>query len=121
MKNIKKLKHWSLKDVLIEKYRLRDFEAVALADFLSKMLKWESKDRDTAQDMLNHHWLKMIPNYNTKMSKQECREYKKANNYSVSSSRDSDVKISEGGISENNQKVVLEKKDEEEVKEGQKL
>ena len=48
MKNIKKLKYWSLKDVLIEKYRLRDFEAVAFADFLSKMLKWESKDRASA-------------------------------------------------------------------------
>lgn len=48
MKNIKKLKYWGLKDVLIEKYRLRDFEAIALADFLQKMLKWEPKDRATA-------------------------------------------------------------------------
>ena len=58
--------------------------------------------------MLNHHWLKMIPNYNTKMSKTECREYKKANKYSVSSSRESDVKLSDGGISDNNLKAGLD-------------
>lgn len=38
LKNIKDLKFWNLKSVLIEKYRLRDFEAEALADFLLKML-----------------------------------------------------------------------------------
>jgi serine/threonine-protein kinase SRPK3 len=42
------LKFWGLKDVLIEKYRLRDYEATALSDFLLTMLKWEPKDRATA-------------------------------------------------------------------------
>lgn len=44
LRNIKKLKHWGLYDVLIEKYRLRDFEARGLSDFLLKILKWEPKD-----------------------------------------------------------------------------
>jgi len=48
---------------------LKEFEATALADFLDKMLKWEPKDRASAQEMLNHHWLKMMPNYDTKMSR----------------------------------------------------
>jgi len=25
--------------------------------------------------MLNHYWLKMVPNYNTKMTRQEAREF----------------------------------------------
>lgn len=91
LKNIKKLKFWKLYDVLIEKYRLRDLEAKGLADFLLKMLKWDPKDRASASEMLNHYWLKMIPNYNTKMGRMECREYKKANNYSVSASKDSNL------------------------------
>ena len=48
MRNIKKLKFWRLYDVLIEKYRMRELEARALADFLEKILKWEPKDRPTA-------------------------------------------------------------------------
>jgi serine/threonine-protein kinase SRPK3 len=40
LKRIKKLKFWGLKDVLIQKYRMYELEAIALADFLSKMLKW---------------------------------------------------------------------------------
>eukprot|EP00347_Sterkiella_histriomuscorum_P011240 403373209 len=88
LKNIKKLKYWSLRDVLIEKYRLRDFEATALADFLNKMLKWDPKDRATAQEMMNHHWLKMMPNYSTKMGRSELREFKRVYKYSdVSSSK----------------------------------
>ena len=90
LKNIKDLKFWNLKSVLIEKYRLRDFEAEALADFLLKMLQWDPKKRATAQQMLNHHWLKMIPNYNTKMSRREKKEYLRVHKYSVSSSKKSE-------------------------------
>jgi serine/threonine protein kinase len=80
----------------VEKYRLREAEALALSDFLLKMIKWEPKDRATAQEMLNHQWLKMIPNYNTKMSRQELREFKKVHNYSnMSSSSKSDKPVDE--------------------------
>jgi hypothetical protein len=48
MKNITKFKPWTIYDVLIEKYRLREFEARGLADFLGTILKWEPKDRPTA-------------------------------------------------------------------------
>jgi serine/threonine protein kinase len=65
---------------------MRDFEAVAFADFLGKILKWHPKDRPKAQDMLNHYWLKMIPNYNSVMSRRELKEYLKVHNYSVSPS-----------------------------------
>ncbi|CDW77938.1 serine threonine protein kinase [Stylonychia lemnae] len=91
LKNIKKLKYWGLRDVLIEKYRLREFEATELTDFLMKMLKWEPKDRATAQEMLQHPWLKMMPNYSTKMSRRELREFKRVNKYSqISDSTNSD-------------------------------
>lgn len=90
LKNIKKLKFWPLYDVLIEKYRLRDFEAKSLSDFLLKMIRWEPKDRASAQEMLNHHWLKMIPNYNCRMGRMETKEFKKVNKYSVSSSKESE-------------------------------
>lgn len=28
-------------------------------DFVSRMLKWQPKDRSTAKDLLNHPWLRM--------------------------------------------------------------
>lgn len=54
--------------------------------------------------MLDHYWLKMIPNYGTKMSRPELREFKKVHKYSnISTSRDeSNVdKLSDGRISDN--------------------
>ena len=59
----------------------------------------------------------MIPNYNTKMSKVECREYKKVNNYSVSSSRESGLQISEGGISQEPERKPKKQTNAEEDKE----
>jgi hypothetical protein len=62
--------------VLVEKYRVRDFEAKAMCDFLLPMLRWEPKDRKPAHELLNHYWFKMIPNYGTTVSKRELREFK---------------------------------------------
>lgn len=31
--------------------------------------------------MLSHYWLKMVPNYDTKMSRSELKEYKKINKF----------------------------------------
>ena len=61
-----------------------------MADFLTKILKWEPKDRPSAEEMLQHSWLKMRPNYHTHMSRRELREFKKCKGYSVSPSRKSD-------------------------------
>jgi serine/threonine protein kinase len=54
---------------------MRETEARGLSDFLSKMLAWEPKDRASASELLDHYWLKMIPNYNTHMSLEELNEY----------------------------------------------
>lgn len=85
-KNIKKLKMWPLYDVLIEKYRFRELEARLFSDFLLRILKWEPKDRPSAQEMLQHPWLKMIPHQDWKFSRRELREFKKVNGYKVSPS-----------------------------------
>jgi serine/threonine protein kinase len=46
------------------------------ADFLQKILKWELKDRATAQELLDHPWLSMPDDYNYKMSDLEYKKYK---------------------------------------------
>lgn len=103
---------------MIEKYRMREFEARGLSDFLLKILKWEPKDRPTAQEMMNHYWLKMIPNYNTKMTRKELREYKKTLNMSVSSSEESNnIDQLSDKLSDNKFEGKKEMKGEEEVKE----
>lgn len=43
-------------------------EALPLADFLMKMLSWYPEQRATAQQMLDHPWLKMSKNYDVKMT-----------------------------------------------------
>jgi serine/threonine-protein kinase SRPK3 len=93
-------------DVLVDKYRLRDLEARGLTDFLSKSMTWDPKDRWTAAQLLDHYWLKMIPNYNTHMSRGELREYKRVNRMECSpspeSGDDSNVdQLSDSGFSEN--------------------
>ena len=51
-KRIKGLRHFPLKRLLTDKYRLKTHEAEELADFLLQMLKWYPHDRATAQEML---------------------------------------------------------------------
>lgn len=72
---------------MIEKYRMKELEAQYLADFLGKILKWEPKDRPSAREMLKHPWLKMAPQFDTKISRRESREYRRVNGYVVSPSR----------------------------------
>lgn len=47
-----------------------------LADFLLPMLKWLPKDRASAQQMLDHPWLKMPDDYNFKMDDLEYKKFK---------------------------------------------
>lgn len=55
----------------MEKYRIKEDEAVALADFLIPMLTWYPEERATAQRMLDHPWLDMAANYEYKYSDRE--------------------------------------------------
>ena len=75
-KNIHGLKHVPLKKLLIDKYRLKPVEAEQFADFILPMIQWYPKDRASAQKMLDHPWLKMPDDYNTKMDDLEYKKYK---------------------------------------------
>lgn len=79
LKNISKLHPWSMYNVLLEKYRLKDSEARSLSDFLMSMLKWKPKDRWSARQMLDHPWMKESEDYNVWMSKSHLREFKLVN------------------------------------------
>jgi serine/threonine protein kinase len=48
LKRISGLNYWPLKKVLMEKYRIKETEAVAFAEFLVPMLSWYPEDRATA-------------------------------------------------------------------------
>lgn len=57
LRHITRLRHWSLADVLHEKYSFRYEQAQELASFLMPMLRYEH--RASAQEMLNHRWLRI--------------------------------------------------------------
>ena len=80
LKRIKKLKPWPLQDVLIEKYNMKYGEALFLSRFLNRMLAWRPKDRASAYKLLDDPWLKMAPEYSTRMSRPYHSEYMHANN-----------------------------------------
>ena len=84
-----------------------------LSDFLGKILQWEPKDRPSAQEMLGHPWLKMIPRYETKKSRKECREYRKLHGYQVSASKKSSSSEEEGEVSSSSEES---KRQDEEAK-----
>lgn len=65
------LKHFPLVRLLTDKYRLQPEEAQGLADFMLPMLAWRPSDRPSAQQMLDHPWLKMPDEYDYRMSEME--------------------------------------------------
>jgi serine/threonine-protein kinase SRPK3 len=75
-KKIQGLQFFPLKKLLIDKYRLKIVEADRLADFLLRILKWNLKDRASAQELLDHDWLSMPDEYNYKMTDLEYKKYK---------------------------------------------
>lgn len=88
--------------MFIKKFRFRETEARGLSDFLGQCLQWEPKDRPSAAKLLDHYWLKMIPNYNTQMDPDEFREYKDIHKMASPPRKSSNVdELSEGGISDN--------------------
>lgn len=60
LRNIKNLKSWPLRDVLLEKYKFLDYEAEEIADFLRGMLVTEPERRATAKECLDHPWIQDI-------------------------------------------------------------
>ena len=71
LRRIRGLNYWPLHRVLNEKYRFREEESKLLADFLLCMLTWYPDKRATAQEMLDHPWLKMARNDDYRMHDEE--------------------------------------------------
>jgi hypothetical protein len=71
LRRIRGLNYWPLHRVLTEKYRFIREEAEPLADFLQKLLIWYPDRRATAQEALDHPWLKMPRNDNFKMEEEK--------------------------------------------------
>ncbi|KAG7121210.1 Serine/threonine-protein kinase SRPK like [Verticillium longisporum] len=57
LRNIHRLRHWALSDVLREKYHFREEEAKRIADFLGPMLELVPEKRANAGGMAGHAWL----------------------------------------------------------------
>jgi serine/threonine-protein kinase SRPK3 len=74
-RRIHDLKRMDLEKLLIYRYQLVPHEAKVLSDFLLRILKWDPKDRPTAQQMLEHEWFRMDDNYKCKMSEMESKLY----------------------------------------------
>lgn len=71
LRRISGLNFWPLKKVLVEKYRIKEDEAMSLADFLLPMLSWNHETRASAYEMLQHPWLQKEDNYDFKYTDRE--------------------------------------------------
>jgi len=60
LRKIKSLKMWTLLEVLCEKYKFSEADAQAATDFMLPMLHMSARQRATAQQMLEHPWIKNI-------------------------------------------------------------
>ncbi|KAJ0392451.1 hypothetical protein P43SY_009592 [Pythium insidiosum] len=58
LKRIRELKFWNLEQVLVEKYRFGAADARELASFLEPMLRYDPARRATAEQCLEHAWLR---------------------------------------------------------------
>ncbi|KAL2758314.1 hypothetical protein ACRALDRAFT_1030062 [Sodiomyces alcalophilus JCM 7366] len=61
LRNIHRLRHWALPDVLREKYHFKEAEARQIADFLTPMLELVPDRRANAGGMAGHDWLRDTP------------------------------------------------------------
>ena len=59
LNRIPKLQNWSLKDVMIAKYRYNEDQAEFFQDFMYPMLTCYPERRTLSQDLLRHTWLKV--------------------------------------------------------------
>lgn len=74
LRRIRGLNYWPLHKVLREKYRFKQDEAKAFADFLAPMLEWDPEKRASAQTMLSHPWLNMESNYDSRLTPEELQQ-----------------------------------------------
>lgn len=74
-RRIKDFKQVDLQKLLIYRYHFKPREAEMLSDLLLKILKWDPKDRPTAEKMLKHPWFEMPDDYNYKMTEMELKLY----------------------------------------------
>jgi len=58
LRNIRRLRYWSLENVLKDKYRFSSQDAYDVSEFLLPMLKFSPSSRCTARDALNHQFLR---------------------------------------------------------------
>lgn len=61
LRNIHRLRHWALPDVLREKYHFKDDEGRRIADFLLPLLELVPEKRANAGGMASHAWLEDTP------------------------------------------------------------
>ncbi len=61
LRNIHRLRHWALPDVLREKYHFKDDEGKRISDFLTPMLELVPEKRANAGGMAAHYWLNDTP------------------------------------------------------------
>ncbi|SPO07305.1 probable dis1-suppressing protein kinase dsk1 [Cephalotrichum gorgonifer] len=61
LRNIHRLRHWALADVLREKYHFREDEAKRMGDFLTPLLELVPDKRANAGGMAGHPWLEDTP------------------------------------------------------------
>ena len=57
LKRIPRLQNWSLKDVMIAKYKFTEEQAEFFEDFMNPMLNCYPEKRKLAHQMLSHSWL----------------------------------------------------------------
>ncbi|KAJ6798282.1 putative serine/threonine-protein kinase sky1 [Iris pallida] len=65
LKRIRRLKYWPLDRLLAEKYKFSSSDAQDFADFLCPLLNFAPEKRPTAQQCLEHPWLKREPQSNS--------------------------------------------------------
>ncbi|OVA03290.1 Protein kinase domain [Macleaya cordata] len=59
LKRIRRLKFWPLHRLLVEKYKFHDSDACEFAEFLTPLLDFAPEKRPTAEQCLQHPWLKI--------------------------------------------------------------
>ena len=59
LKRMGDIKHIILKNLLVQKYHIKENEALALSNFLMPMLEYLPEKRISARELLKHPWLKM--------------------------------------------------------------
>jgi serine/threonine-protein kinase SRPK3 len=61
LRNIHRLRHWALPDVLREKYQFSGEESMRISDFLLPMLELPPEQRANAGGMASHEWMNNTP------------------------------------------------------------